>query len=394
MIKNKQKIIISLLLLAGISNISAQSIDLKMGDEKVKFSPSARIYLDGATFLEDKTDLSNGVNIPDVRLGFKADYQQWSVKVDMGFGKGKVAAKDVFLQYNLNKTSHLKAGHFYEPFGAERIESSSRTKFMTRNATSNAFAPGRNIGVAYTGWSNMLWYSAGLFADGGALANSKEGDDGYAATGRFVVSPLRTEGAVFHIGLGGTLRTADANGREEVDGVLRDKVRSISYKAGLNTNIESVNPIAVSISDANYQAKYGVELIGALGPVSLQSEYFHSNVRRNNDKATYQAKGAYGQLGFLLTGQKYSYSSSSAMLARPANKSLELVARFNYTDMDDKRSGIYGGTIRDWSLAANYYLNKFIMFRANYSYMSMGDYNPALASEKVHAIQGRIQVAF
>lgn len=391
---NYSLLVILCVLFFSNNTLYAQSLDVKVGEETLKVTPSARLFLDGAAFIQDESDLSNGVKIPDVRLGFAADYGKWSGKVDIGFGNGKVSAKDVFLQYNLNKTSYLRAGNYKEPFGMDRMESSTRIKFMTNNATSNTFAPGRRIGVSYVGWSNMLWFSGGFFGDGGAMSNSKDGDHGYSATSRLVFNPLKKTGAIFHLGLAGTMRKADANGREEIDGILKDNARKIGYSGPLLSNIENIKPLSASISDANYEAKYAVELVAAHGPVSLQSEYFHTNVRRYNNAATYQAKGAYAQVGFLAMGGNYAYSSSSALLGRPSPKSLELVGRFNYTDLDDKASNIYGGTMRDWSIAANYYLNKYIMFRVNYSYINLGDYNPALAGENVHAVQGRIQVVF
>lgn len=389
------KLAIALILAVATNGIlHAQSLDVNLGNETLKVTPSGRIYMDGAAFIQDESDLSNGVNIPDIRLGLSATYGKWTSKVDVGFEKNRVSAKDIFLQYNLSKASYLKGGHYKEPFGMDRMESSRRIKFMTPNASSNAFTPGRKIGLSYTAWTDKLWFAGGVFADGDSMSNSKEGDDGYSATSRVVFNPLKRSGAIFHLGLAGSVRKADANGREEVNGVLTDKTRKIGYSSSLLSYIENLKPLNVSISDANYQAKYAVELLTAHGPVALQSEYFHTNVRRYNDAATYQAMGAYGQIAVLLKGGNYAYSSSSALLSQLAPKSFELVARFNYTDLDDKGSNIYGGKMRDWSLAANYYLNKYIVFRVNYSYMNMGDYNPALTSENIHSVQGRIQVAF
>ncbi len=387
--------LIGLFLFFGTFSVFAQmNIIFGEGKNAITFSPSTLIFIDGAAFIQDKSDLSNGVTIPDVRLGFKLSYRQWSAKVDVGFGKGKVSAKDIFLQYNLKKNSYLRVGHFLEPFGIDHMESSSNIKFITANASSNIFSPGRKLGLEYVGWNNMLWFAGGIFGDGDSMSNSKEGDDGYSATSRFVFTPSRKEGAIFHIGLAGSIRKADANGRSNIDGNLEDNQRDIGYSSSLLSNVETIKPLSVIVPNANYQAKYAIELMGALGPVYFQTEYFHSNVRRYDNAPTYQALGAYGQVGVLVTGGKYNYSDSWARMDKPGPKSLELVARFDYTGLNDKHSAINGGTMRDWSLAVNYYLNKFVMLRLNYSYMNMGDYNPALAGENVHSIQGRVQVVF
>ena len=395
MLSKKLKLIGLILLLGTTASFAQMSLTFGEGENAIKFTPSTRIYVDGAAFIQDESDLSNGVTIPDVRLGFNVSYRQWSAKVDVGFGKGKVSAKDIFLQYNLKKNSYLRVGHYAEPFGIDHMESSSNIKFITANASSNIFSPGRKLGLEYVGWNNAIWFAGGIFGDGDSMSNSKEGDDGYSATSRFVFTPSRKDGAIFHIGLAGSFRKADANGRSSnVDGQLEDKSRYIGYSSSLLSNVETIKPLSAMVPDANYQAKYAIELMGALGPVYFQTEYFHSNIRRYDNAPTYQAMGAYGQVGVLVTGGKYSYSDSWARMGKPGPKSLELVARFDYTGLDDKHSGINGGTMRDWSLAVNYYLNKFVMLRLNYSYMNMGDYNPVLAGENVHSIQGRVQVVF
>lgn len=394
MLYQKLKLIGLLLFFGTVSVFPQMNLTFGEGKNAITFTPSTLIYIDGAAFIQDKSDLSNGVTIPDVRLGFKLSYRQWYAKVDVGFAKGKVSAKDIFLQYNLKSNSYLRVGHYPEPFGIDHMESSSKLKFITTNAPSNIFSPGRKLGLEYVGWNDMFWFAGGVFGDGDSMSNKQEGDDGYSATSRFVYTPYRKEGAILHIGLAGSIRKADANGRSNTDGNLEDNQRNIGYSSSLLSNVETIKPLSVIVPNANYQAKYAIELMGALGPLYFQTEYFHSNIRRYDNAPTYQALGAYGQVGLLVTGGKYNYSDSWARMAKPGPNSLELVARFDYTNLNDKHSGIKGGDMRDWSLAVNYYLNKFVMFRLNYSYLNMGDYNPVLAGEKIHSIQGRVQVVF
>lgn len=381
-----------LTLLCGLSPVLAQTVEIKTGgDESVKITPMGRFYLDGASYIEDETDLSNGVYLSDIRLGLKAKYKQFDIKVDIGFAGSKVGAKDVFLQYNLNKSSYVRTGHFAEPFGIDHMESSANIKFITANASSFAFSPGRKLGAEYIGWNKYMWVGAGLFADSDALNNSVDGDDGYSATGRFVFNPLQQPGKIFHVGLSGSYRKADANGYD-ADGKQNDKV--IAYSSRLNTNIEKRKVLNAVISDADYQAKYAVELMGAYGPVFLQAEYFNSLVERKHDLPAYRASGAYAQMGFLAIGGNYTYSSSWARMGTPKPKSLEFALRYNYTDLDNDHSGIKGGRLSDWSFAANYYLNKYVMFRLNYSYMNVGKNNPLAAGEDISSVQARVQVVF
>jgi len=347
--------------------------------------------MDAAAFMDDETDLGNGAVVPDIRLGLKAKYKAFDMKVDVGFANNKVSAKDIFLQYNLSKSSYIRSGHFAEPYGIDHMESSGNIKFMTANATSNAFSPGRKLGIEYIGWNKYVWVGAGIFGDGDAMNNSVEGDDGYAVTGRLAFTPAKETGKIFHVGLAGSYRKADANGYDS-EGHQRPKV--IGYGSSLLTNVEKRKFLNASISDADYQAKYAVELIGAYGPVHLQAEYFHSNVERKNDLTAYKASGAYAQMGFLALGGNYTYSSSWARMGFPTPGSLEFAVRYNYTDLNNDGSGIMGGRMSDISVAANYYLNKYVMFRLNYSNVKLGNKNPIAAGERINSIQGRIQVVF
>lgn len=376
----------------GLAPLLSQSVEIKVGDsETIKLTPSGRMYMDGAVFIDDETDLGNGVALPDIRLGLKAKYKAFDMKVDVGFANSRVSAKDIFVQYNFNGSSYIRGGHFAEPFGIDHMESSGNIKFITANATSNAFSPGRKLGVQYIGWNKYLWVGAGLYGDGDAINNSVEGDDGYSVTGRLAFTPSKEAGKILHIGLAGSYRKADANG---YDAEGRQRPKAIGYGSSLLTNIERRRFLNASISDADFQAKYAVELMGAYGPVYLQAEYFHSNVERENDLAAYKASGAYAQLGFLAIGGNYTYSSSWARMGFPKPKSLEFAVRYNYTDLNDDHSSIMGGRMSDISIAANYYLNKYVMLRLNYSNVKLGNKNPIAAGETINSVQGRIQVVF
>lgn len=372
-------------------SIKAADIEITTGDDKVTISPMGRFYLDGAVFSKDKTNLGNGVYMSDARVGLKAKYQQFDMKVDVGYAGGKVSAKDIFVQYSFVKNSYIRAGHFAEPFGLDHMESSSNIKFITANATSYAFSPGRKLGFEYIGWNRNMWVGAGVFGDGDAVNNSKAGDDGYSIAGRYVFNPLQKEGRILHVGLAGTVRKADANGYNE-DGYHNP--RFVNYSSRLNTNVDKTKVLNATISNANYQSKYAVELIAAYGPVHLQAEYFNAHVTRKDGLQSYKASGAYAQVGFLAIGKNYSYASAWARMAAPKPKSLEFVVRYNYTDLNDNKAQIYGGRMSDIALAANYYLNKYIVLKMDYTHASFGKKGVAMLDENVDVVQARIQVVF
>ena len=382
--KKSYKYIAAVLLLIPSFIASAQN-------KKAEFSvkPTGRFYYEGAGFIEDDTKLSSGTTVNDVRLGLKANYGKWDMKIDLGFAKGKVSAKDIFLQYNFKKSSYFRAGHFAEPFGVDHMESSANIKFITANASSFAFSPGRNLGLEYIGWGNKWWIAGGLFGDTKAMNGQEKGSMGFSGTSRFVFNPFTQDGKILHLGLAGSLRRADANGIEDNSSLPRN----IAFSSAILSNVDKTKAISSNVTNANFQAKYAVELLAACGPLFIQSEYFHTNVKRKDDLTSYIAQGVYGQIGVLAIGGDYSYSKSWARFANPKPGSLEFVARYNYTDLNRSKAGIYGGRINDWSFATNYYLNKYVTLKVNYTGMKLGHESP-LAGETIHSIQGRLQVVF
>ena len=99
---------------------------------KLKLTPTGRILMDGALYFDGNEDLTpdeskfvDGVAIPDVRLGLKATYGKWKAKVDIGFSNGKVGMKDIYFEYDLNKSNLFRLGYFVPQFGLNSTTSSS-----------------------------------------------------------------------------------------------------------------------------------------------------------------------------------------------------------------------------------------------------------------------------
>lgn len=382
MIRSYKYIAATLLLVPSLL-VSAQT------KSEFTIKPSGRFYYEGAGFIKDETKLSSGTTINDVRIGLKANYKKWDAKVDLGFAKGKVSPKDIFLQYNLDNSSYLRAGHFAEPFGIDHMESSANIKFITANASSFSFSPGRSLGVEYIGWKDQWWIAGGLFGDKNAMSGQKKGSTGFGATSRFVYNPFTAEGKILHFGLAGSIRRADANGIEDNVGSPRE----FNLSTAILSNVDKTKALYANITNANIQAKYAFEFLGASGPLLLQSEYFHTNIKRKNDLTSYIAQGFYAQVGVLAIGGNYRYSKSWARFASPSPGALEFAVRYNYTDLNRKDAGIEGGRINDWSFATNYYINKYVTVKLNYTGMKLGKGSP-LDGETLHSIQGRLQVVF
>ena len=222
----KMKLIVGLFLLTLTLGTTAQektevstkinkgSIAFVTDDGNFKFGFGGRVYMDAAAYFDDKTDLGSGNEIRDIRMLMKATlWKKWDAKINIGFADGAVSLKDVFLSYKINKTSFVRTGHFLEPFGIELTESSKTTKFMHAASTVEAFRPGRNLGISYATWGKKYFWEAGLF--GSDTNNKTEGDEGYGLTSRLAFAPVQSDDGLFHIGMSGIYRTANAAGFDE-----------------------------------------------------------------------------------------------------------------------------------------------------------------------------------
>lgn len=393
----KIKVCISLLLtIMGLTSLSAQNIEVKVGDapdEKVKVTMGGRFYIDEAVYFDDVTPVGNGVSIPDLRLSMKADYKKWDFKIDMGFNDKKVSPKDIHARYNFNYHSWLRIGHMGPQFGNEGWETSAWIRFVAPAMSDQVFTLPRMIGAAYMNWNEKLYNCIGLFADPDAISNSKEGNQGFLVINKFNYTPLNDKaGTAFHVGATGYFRTGNR------DGFDTDKKTkyTLSMSSNLNTKVSKLKAIGIDLDNVDYQATYVLEALFSREKGFIQGEYYHTNVKRKHGLDSYQANGFYVMGGFLLFGEKsYEYNMSERKLGHAKNNTLELLGRYNYTDLND--GTLNGGRSSDISIGLNYYLNKYIAFKLDYSYMALGKHNklsPTGEKENVQALQGRLMVIF
>lgn len=358
-------------------------------DGQFNFGFGGLLFMDAASYFDDKTDLGSGSEIRDVRLLMKATlWQKWDAKINVGFANGAVSLKDVFLKYKIDKNSFVRIGHFLEPFGIEQTESFTSIKFLYASSTMEAFRPARNLGVSYAMWGKKHFWEAGLF--GSDTNNKTEGDEGYGLTSRFAFAPVQTEAGVFHIGMSGIYRTANSVGFDEFG---NEKSKSIRYRSRAETHVERRRFIDASVSNAENQVKLGFEMIAATGPLFLQGEYIDASVSRKSGNEDYHAKGWYAQFGWLVKGGNYKYKMKAARLAKPSPGSLELLARYNETDLNDSDALIYGGKQKDFTLGCTWYMNHNMLMKFNYANVDLDD-NALNGEENFNLIQTRFQLTF
>ena len=118
-------------------------------ENKLVVKPSGRILMDAA-FLNSSNkavdeQCVDGVNVPDIRIGMKVSYGKWEGKADIGYARGSVSPKDIFIQYNFNKQNFLRGGYFVHQFGYQSATSSSFKVSMEEPETHSEFGVGGRL---------------------------------------------------------------------------------------------------------------------------------------------------------------------------------------------------------------------------------------------------------
>ena len=358
-------------------------------ENKLVIKPSGRILMDAA-FLNSSNkavdeQCVDGVNVPDIRIGMKVSYGKWEGKADIGYARGSVSPKDIFIQYNFNKQNFLRGGYFVHQFGYQSATSSSFKVSMEEPETHSAFGVGgRLVGLMYEHSDDKFMGTGSVYTD--AQSFKKQTNlTGYQGSGfltRLVYHPLIEKGNLFHVGIGLNYELAAENRS------------NMEFKAPYPVRVAGINAIGAKITDAKNDFKFSGELMAAKGHVGIEGQYIFMNVDRKGDAKSYNAWGAYGNLRFLLNNE-YEYVKNDAGIATPAPKSWELVAAYNYTDMNDAKAGFHGGKLSDWALTMNYYINKYMIWRVSGHIVRAGesDYS-GFNKNTFRVIETRLQFKF
>lgn len=352
--------------------------------------PSGRILMDAGLFSSKNESFSDGVAIPDVRMGLKASYGAYKAKIDMGFAYGKLSLKDVYLQREFGKSSLIRLGYFVHQFGLQSSTSSSMKVSMEEPVSNVALFNSRLLGAMYVLDKDDFFLTASVHVENEAIkkCTNETGDQGYGMMSRFVYRPFRADGTIFHVGISGAFETPRYSDDED------QNHSSFVLKANYPSRIAKIKAIEANITEAKRLLKFTPELLFAYNRIGLETQYYYLNVERKEGFSNYKATGAYALLRGLILGDSYKYSNSASGLKTPEPGSLECVLGYNYTDMSDKEAGILGGRLNDASVTFNYYINKYMIWRFRYSYTHVSNSVLNPENQFVNAFQTRLQILF
>jgi phosphate-selective porin OprO/OprP len=415
------------------------SVSIRNEKEDMHFTVGARMMADVAYYHSDYTPLKSGASLTDARIRTSMTYKDWYFYADFGFGEGKFSQKNIFMQYTWKNANSIKAGYYVDPTSMARNISIGSYHFISRPGSVNALSEGRQLGITYK-YQDKTWFAnQGVFADN-AYNNQPVGYNGVSVAGRWLYRPLNDRRETFHFGVNG--RFSHLSGGEVYKNVMK---KTLNFGQSLETYVDDTEDfINVSLPWANNVVNLGAEFLYTNPDFFVRGEYLYKMVTKKRDSyslfidaqdnidgwGAYDAwltanplrtnhfHGAYVEAGYKIFGPSYRYNNAEGILGGLDGKALEVVARFNYTGLNDIVSGEYyslgrdqyypSGYIEDWpynsssvgggniysaTVGINYSFNNYVKVLCDYTYSRI-DRDKLPYDKNVHALQGRLIVTF
>ncbi len=373
-------------------------------DQSFRWWFDSRLQMDAAFYFGSKNDMSDGTVFRRLTFAMKATfYNDWDAEFDVDLAEGVygdrgVDLRDMWVKYRVPGIGlAFQVGHFKEPFGMERLNSSRLLMFLERASVSNAFPLGRRMGAVVRYWNNHGQFAGGIFGhEPGTRIDKGQRDEGYGTNVRLSLAPINKHGKNVHIGGAMSYRIPDA--------VPDLRENTIEIRARHETYVSDHKLLHTGdITDVDYYTRYGSELMAIYGPFYFQSEAMGTTIERWYGKPRVHLKGGYAMAAYVLTGEtRYYYVDEGEIgpIEKPKHKwgALELAARVSTLDLNDFDAGIRGGKSKQWMLGLNYYPNVNIKLQFNYSQVDFDQYATRkgnLQGNDDHSfIQFRVQASF
>ena len=253
----------------------------------------------------------------------------------------------------------IRVGQFKVPFGLEGSASTRTASFMEQALPTQAFFPGRRLGLEWTHAGPAYRFQAGLFG-GEDLAG---GNPGSMAALRGLWVPWQASGRVLHLGM--SLALERPRGETSADGEALAPMARL--RARPDAGLTDVRLLDSGVLDAARDVhRSGLEFLWIHGSLSLQGEALQARITRGDGRPDYRAEGQYLFASWLPGGESRAYRNGHAANVVPTRRwgAVELLARYDRADLDDGPIG--GGRGHAWTLGANWYLGRHIKLQLNH----------------------------
>ncbi|MEF9923186.1 MAG: porin [Muribaculaceae bacterium] len=412
-------------------------------EESLRFTVGARFMADAAYYNSDFTPVKSGVAITDARIRTSMTYKDWYFYADFDFSKGKFSQKNIFLQYSFNndELNHhvIKAGYFNNPATMGNCTSRGSLHFISRSSAVNALAPGRELGVAYKFYNDKFFAYQGVFAEN-KYNDQISGYQGIAAGGRWLYMPINNDENTLHIGA--SFRYSNIRTGEVTNNVMKT---NLELGSSLETYVDPTTQfLSASLPWAKNVFNVGAEALYRTDKFFARGEYLFKHVTKERDDKTLflnqlggafswttleswqkgnplganSFHGGYLEAGYQIFGKGYKYDKAEGLLGGLGGQSLEVVARYSYTGLNDIVAGEFyvpgrdqyypngviadypatsksvgGGNMHSVTLGANYAFNKFAQVMLDYTYNKLSR-DKFGYDKNFHVLQARLMFSF
>lgn len=271
------------------------------------------------------------------------------VKVGADFARGDATIYDAFITLPINASNQISLGHMREPFSLNLLSSRVNDLFVDRPAAVK-MSPARNIGIRYDHIKENYYASIGAFGDG--VDDQQDADETFSYGARFVFNPDLFDKIKTHLGY--AYRSSNPTG---------DSVSYVASEADIaagENDLETGN-----INDVNTIRQDGIELAFVNPRFSMSSEYFITELSRDN-ASKIELYGTYVQFRVGLNKKLLNYNQQKRTidLAKDSYNVFELGYRYSYVDFNhgDLRSGNY----ESHSFGLNYIYSHNLRFLSSY----------------------------
>jgi phosphate-selective porin len=276
---------------------------------------------DGVSLLPEESDWRR------LRLGLEGRYKKLRFEVDAAaaFDAGD-ELKDAWLGLRLAREFELRVGNMKLPGSPEWLTSNAKTDFVERAVPVEALSPSRDVGVQALGEvGRWLEYQAGVFVGDGRTADERA-DTTYA--GRLVLKPSSW------LDVGGYYSQADVEA--EAAGPGLDPLPK-----GLLGESFSGYDFHDRLFVQGTRRRWGADLRGRSGPVSVRAEYLQENEQRLGQGPTFEdlpdVRGRGWQVAttWLVTGERKTGTVRPERRLFRGAGAVELAARYEELRVDD-----------------------------------------------------------
>lgn len=420
------------------------TVKIDNNSEDLHFTVGARFMADAAYYHSDFTPVKSGAAITDARIRTSLTFKDWYFYADFGFGGGKFSQKNIFLQYSrltesLNGQHAIKAGYYNDPGSMARNTSLGSYHFISRPGSTMALGQGRQLGITYRFTNDHFFANQGVFTED-TYNQQEAGFNGVTVSGRWLYIPVNNSDMTFHIGA--NARFAHLGGGEVYNNVMK---KTLYLGQSLETYVDDTEDfINAEIPWANNVLNIGAEALFRTPDFFVRGEYLYKHVTKKRDSYSLfidaqnnidawgsidawmganplrnnNFHGGYIEMGYKIFGPDYTYNNREGLLGGMSGRTLEVVARYNYTGLNDVVDGEYysvgrdqyypsgyiedypynsssigGGNIHSVTVGANYSFNKFVSVMVDYTYSRI-DRDKLPYDKNMHSVQGRLMFSF